>query len=106
MVEIASIEMFYDRVLVKQDPPKEEIGSIQIAESFRDAHKQHLGTVMAVGNGRLRPIDWTVVPLITKVGDRVAFGMHAGSLMPEDVFGPHVRVLREDEIILRMTAPE
>lgn len=88
----------YDRLLVKRDEEETVLaGGIIIPDGSTD--KPDNGTVLAVGHGRLLD-SGTIIPMIVRVGDRIAFHKYAGSeimiggvallIMDEkEVFGVH-----------------
>lgn len=67
----------YDRILVQRDEEETMLsGGIIIPDGSTD--KPDNGTILAVGHGRLLE-SGTIVPMIVKVGDRIAFHKYAGS---------------------------
>lgn len=86
----------YDRVLVRRDQEREAAGSGVIVKADAYKEKSLIGTVIAVGEGRVEN-GW-FVPLRVKAGNRVLYGKFAGLDMPEEL-GSDLIMLREDEIL-------
>jgi chaperonin GroES len=86
------IRPLYDRVLVERvEEDNKTAGGIVIPPSAQE--KAQVGSVLAVGNGRVKP-DGSVAPLQVTVGDKVFFGKYAGT----EVDGNRL-IIREDEIL-------
>ena len=69
----------FDRVLVKKDDARKITESgIHIPEGAVK-EKQIIGTVLAVGDGNYSPDAGTRIPIALKPGDRVMFGIYAGT---------------------------
>jgi chaperonin GroES len=93
------IEPLYDRIIVQQDPERETIGNTGLVAAEQHREKPLLGTVVAIGNGRLLDNGQTV-PLRIGVNDRVVFGRHSGLNLPKDLgLGEDLLMMREDEVI-------
>lgn len=84
-----------DRILVEEDK-REEVsqGGIILPEQVQE--KPMLGTVRAVGKGRVME-SGEVFPMEVRVGDRVMFGKYAGTDIKID--GVKLMILRESEIL-------
>lgn len=96
---LSTITPLYDRVIVQQDPEKETIGTSGLVAAEQHREKPLLGTIVAVGCGRLLD-GGSIVDLRLKVGDRVVFGRHSGLNLPEDLgLGDRLLTMREDEVI-------
>jgi chaperonin GroES len=74
---ITQYKPLYDHILIEPDPPSAIIGGIFIPEMAQEQPK--LGTVAAVGHGRYNQATGELVPLVTKVGDRVRYEDYAGT---------------------------
>jgi chaperonin GroES len=103
------IEPIYDRVLVRQDAEREEIGNTGLIAAEEHREKPLRGTVVSVGEGRLLETG-VRVPLLVRPGDRVIFTRYAGLEIPEDLgHGPRLKMMREDEVMAieraRLKAP-
>ncbi len=90
-----------NRVIVRQDPPKDKIGSFFVPQGKEDWG--NLGTVVAVGPGLPGP-DGVPVPPDVQVGDRVMFvRTPSTALAPDSREGASewdgLLSLREDAII-------
>ena len=71
------IRPLYDRVVVRRVVEEEKSrGGLYIPEQAKEKPAQ--GEVLAVGQGR-RPDSGGLIPLETKVGDRVLFGKYSGT---------------------------
>ena len=89
------IRPLYDRVVVRRVVEEERSkGGLFIPEQAKEKPAQ--GEVLAVGQGR-RPDNGGLIPLETKVGDRVLFGKYSGTEVELD--GEKLLILREDEIL-------
>jgi chaperonin GroES len=89
------IRPLYDRVIVKRVTEESKTPSgLFIPEQAKEKPVQ--GDVLAVGQGR-RPDNGGLIPLETKVGDRVLFGKYSGTEIEHE--GEKLLVLREDEIM-------
>ena len=90
-------EPLYDKVLVRRHKPKEfhdADGKLQVPETSQQA--QNVGTVVAVGGGRLNLQYGNTIPLTVAIGMEVLFGKHAGTDMEDE---PDLVMLREDELL-------
>lgn len=88
------IRPLYDRVVVRRVAEEEMHGVLFIPEQAKEKPAQ--GEVLAVGQGR-RPDNGGLIPLETKVGDRVMFGKYSGTDIVYE--GEKLLILREDEIL-------
>lgn len=77
-----NIRPLKDNVLVKQDPPKEKVGSLFVPQGSRDLYED-TGTVVAVGPGRISTGGEIIRPDV-KIGDRVLFVRQPGSALNPD----------------------
>jgi chaperonin GroES len=90
----AGLKPMGDRIIVLRDPSKEQTeGGILIAEVAKE--KSFFGTVLAVGDGRFD--SGAVVPVPFEPGDRVLFGFHSGTDLPQDI-GERLVIMRADEV--------
>lgn len=81
-----------DRILVKRTENEEKTASgIIIPDNAKE--KAQIGSVIAVGAGKLDANGVTIVPSV-KVGDTIYFGKYSGTEMDDD----HL-IIREDEIL-------
>ncbi len=95
--KLIGVQPIYDSIVVQQDPPKTiSKGGITIPDEYKE--RPCRGTVLAVARCRLF-LDGKTRPMAVKPQDRVVFGFHSGNPMPEDEFGPGIRVLREEELL-------
>lgn len=83
-----TIRPIKDRVLVKQDPPKEKVGSLFVLNEVHD----DTGTVIAIG---------TDEGITVKAGDRITFKRRPGSALWERAGDEWegLLMLREEDII-------
>lgn len=89
------IRPLYDRVVVRRVVEEEKSrGGLYIPEQAKEKPAQ--GEVLAVGQGR-RPDSGGLIPLETKVGDRVLFGKYSGTEI--ELENEKLLILREDEIL-------
>lgn len=85
----------YDKVIIKRaEEVKKSLGGIFIPEVA--STKPVIGTVLAVGEGRLL-VSGEVKPLIVKVGDQVIFPTHLGTEVTID--NELVLVMSENDIL-------
>jgi chaperonin GroES len=82
----------YHHVVVKPDPPITEFGGIIIPGSGMRTFFS--GTIINIGSGAL--VDGKLVPLETKVGDKVLYGEYSGQ--PINFGGEELLHMRENEI--------
>ena len=85
----------YDKLIVRRRPADEVVGSVVVPEAHRKA--QNVGTIVAVGTGRLVAGNAFPIPLTLKVGDTVLFSAFSG--VPLEGEEPDLVILREDEIL-------
>jgi chaperonin GroES len=94
-----SITPLFDRIIIRRDSPAtQSAAGIVIPESSRE--RPTTGIVLAVGEGYLQP-SGTIVPLRTRVGDRVMFGEYAGQEISLPLPGESkdvLTVMREEEV--------
>ena len=84
----------YDQVLILPDEAKEEQQGIFIPEHVRA--KPKMGTVMAVGHGRILP-NGEISPLMVVPGNRVRYDDYAGTTVEID--GLRYLHMREQAIV-------
>lgn len=89
------LKPLYDRILVKQHGA-EEVRPSGIIIPDQAQEKPMLGTVEAVGNGKLQD-SGEVVALQVKPGDVVMFGKYSGTEVKIDGVG--YLVMRESELL-------
>lgn len=66
-----------DRVLVKQDEEQEEkVGNIYIPDTAKE--KPQIGTVMAVGKGRMSD-EGKLIPMDLKEGEKIIYAKYSGT---------------------------
>ena len=83
------IRPLHDRVIVKrEDDERKSPGGIVIPDTATE--KPMKGRVLAVGKGKIRPLD-------VKIGDKVLFGKYSGNEVKID--GDDVLVMREEDIM-------
>jgi chaperonin GroES len=89
------IRPLHDRILVEREAQeRESAGGIVIPDSA--AEKPILGTVIAVGNGRLTE-QGSPLPIDVAVGDKVLFAKFSGTDVKVD--DKDLLVLREDDVL-------
>ena len=82
-----TLKPLLDRVLVKPNPTSDTTPSgIYIPESAKE--KSHIGSVVAVGEGKAD------APMLVSVGQKVMYGEYAGT---------KIKLNGEDHLIMRMT---
>lgn len=90
-----TVRPLFDRILVKRnDEPSQTKSGLFLPETAKE--KPVEGTVLAVGNGRVKD-SGEVTPLQVKTGDKVVFGKYAGTEIKID--GEDRLILREDDIL-------
>lgn len=90
------IRPLYDRVLVKVTPPKEVMqNGILIPDTA--AEKPQEGVVVAIGQGRVHPLNGTRIPMDVHVGEIVVFGRFSGNEV--EILGEKMLLLKEDELM-------
>lgn len=85
----------HDKVIVRRRPADEQIGAVVVPDAHRKA--QNVGTVVAVGTGRLVAGNLVPLPLTIAPGMTVLFSAFAG--VPLEGDDPDLVILREDEIL-------
>jgi chaperonin GroES len=85
----------HDRVVVERKEQETKTAS-GIVLPDAAAEKPDMGTVIAVGNGKILE-DGKTRPLDVKVGDTVLFGKYSGQTVKVD--GKEMLVMREDDIM-------
>lgn len=89
----------YDHILIKKDDKETTMaGGILLPSNSTD--EMDRGTVEAVGHGRLM-IDGSIVPLVLKVGDRVAINKMDGTEIKLN--GVEYIITREPDIYGKLT---
>ena len=102
-IQATLVRPINDQVLVRQDPPKDKIGSFYVPQGKEEYPP--LATVLAIGPGAVN--DHGVrIPLDVKVGDRVLFKRRPGTALVPDwregdslELGKNTLMLRESDII-------
>lgn len=90
---IEKLKPLADRVLVRPDPKKEEIGGIMLAEGAKEAPQR--GLVVAAGPG-IRE-EGKLYKLDVKPGQRVIYSKGMGSEI--DLNGEKLLLMRQDDIL-------
>lgn len=108
----------FDRIIVLRDRPEDKKGAIFIPNEAKEA--PNIGTVIAVGEGRLcdtiqkgyyvagdvyQTTGVFVEPLRLRVGDRVLFQSYAGTEIKNPLTGDTVLVMTEDDVLCTITEP-
>ncbi len=108
----------FDRIIVLRDRPEDKKGAIFIPNEAKEA--PNIGTVIAVGEGRLcdtvqngyhvvddvyKTTGVFVEPLRLRVGDRVLFQSYAGTEIKNPLTGDTVLVMTEDDVLCTITEP-
>ncbi len=90
-----SLRPLHDRIIVeRQEQETKTASGIVLPEAA--AEKPDMGTVVAVGNGKILE-DGKIRPLDVKVGDTVLFGKYSGQTVKVD--GKEVLVMREEDVM-------
>lgn len=89
------VQPLRDFILVTRDEAPEKTPGGLFIPTTAEANVV-VGTVMAVGSGRVT-LDGTVVSLEVKKGDKVAYSVNVGTESKVD--GQSVRLLREDQVL-------
>ena len=90
-----SLRPLHDRLIVeRQEQETKTASGIVLPDAA--AEKPDMGTVIAVGNGKILE-DGKVRPLDVKVGDTILFGKYSGQTVKVD--GKEVLVMREDDVM-------
>ena len=89
--------VLYDKLLVERLPEQKEKAGIYFPDKYRE--KQSMGTVLAIGQGRLNP-DGTLSPLMVEIGDLVLFNSFSGAELPDEE--RELLILREDEVLAKV----
>ena len=97
-INILKYKPYGDRVLVKRDESSEKTSSgLFIPEVAR--HKDHSGTVVAVGPGKKnRKGEWDIPSV--NAGDKILFGKYSGTEVPIEIDGADYLLIREEEILI------
>jgi len=94
------IQPLYDRVIVKRVKEEEKTkGGIIIPDTAKE--KPIMGTVIAVGSGKIEGKGNKRVPLEIKGGDKVLFSKYAGNEITID--GEEHLIMKEEDIIAIVT---
>ena len=84
-----------DRVVIQPDEGEEvTTGGILLPETAKEKPQQ--GTIVAIGTGR-RDDSGKVVPMDTKLGDKVLYAKYAGTEIK--ITGKKVLILKESDIL-------
>jgi chaperonin GroES len=90
-----NIRPLHDRIVVKRlDADTVTHGGLHIPDMAKEKPVQ--ATVIAVGSGK-RTDKGEIIPLDTKVGDRVMFAKYSGSEITID--GETMLIMREDDLL-------
>jgi chaperonin GroES len=90
-----NIRPLHDRVVVQRVEQEEQVrGGIIIPDTAKEKPQQ--GTVIAVGNGKVKD-DGKRVPLDVKAGDRILFGKYAGQEVKLE--GQEFLIMNEDDVL-------
>jgi chaperonin GroES len=90
------IQPLHDRVIVKRSEEEEKTkGGIIIPDTAKE--KPIMGTVIAVGSGKIEGEDKKRVPLDVKEGDKVLFSKYAGTEVT--IEGEEHLIMKEEDII-------
>jgi chaperonin GroES len=90
------IQPLHDRVIVKRSEEEEKTkGGIIIPDTAKE--KPIMGTVIAVGSGKIEGKDNKKVPLDVKKGDKVLFSKYAGTEI--SIEGEEHLIMKEEDII-------
>ena len=96
VAKTTKVRPLYDRVLVKVTPLKEVmVNGILLPETA--VEKPQEGIVIAVGQGRVHPLNGTRIPMDVRVGETVVFGRFSGNEV--DILGEKMLLLKEDELM-------
>jgi chaperonin GroES len=91
----------HDQVIVHRLTEGEQrIGGIIIPDSAKEKPQQ--GTVVAVGNGKVKA-NGKRVPLDVKAGDRILFGKYSGQEIRLD--GTDYFIMKEDDVLAVIEGP-
>lgn len=82
-----------DKIIIEQDEAQDKVGNFLLADTAKE--KPLRGTVVAVGRGDFNS-KGEVIPMETKVGDRVIYGEFSGQ--PVTIDGKEYIVLKEKEL--------
>jgi chaperonin GroES len=94
------IQPLYDRVIVKRVKEEEKTkGGIIIPDTAKE--KPIMGTVVAVGSGKIEGKGNKRVPLEIKEGDKVLFSKYSGNDITID--GEEHLIMKEEDIIAIVT---
>jgi len=89
------IRPLHDRILVRREEEKEaKKGGIIIPDSAKE--KPQKGTVIAVGNGKVKE-DGKKVSLDVKAHDRILFGKYSGSEVKID--DEEYLIMKEEDVL-------
>ena len=90
------IQPLHDRVIVKRSEEEEKTkGGIIIPDTAKE--KPIMGTVIAVGSGKIEGKDKKRMPLDVKEGDKVLFSKYAGTEVT--IEGEEHLIMKEEDII-------
>jgi len=89
------IRPLHDRLIVRRlEEGEQTSGRIIIPDTAKEKPQQ--GTVIAVGNGKVKD-NRKRIPLDVKAGDRILFGKYAGQEIKLD--GEDYLIMKEDEVL-------
>ena len=95
-MDLTKIRPLADRLVVKELPREERVGSLFIPQTASDQHPVRRAEVVAVGPGRVTDSGKLIEPRV-KTGDKVLFGKYSGSEIKVD--GEELLIMREEDIL-------
>jgi len=95
-MDLTKIRPLADRLVVKELPREERVGSLFIPQTASDQHPVRRAEVVAVGPGRVTDSGKLIEPRV-KTGDKVLFGKYSGTEMSID--GEKFIVMRFDDAL-------
>jgi chaperonin GroES len=97
---MTSIKPLADRVIILPDPEADMIGGLHIPDIAKE--KNQTGTVIALGSGRYER--GTLIPMSTKIGDKVLYGKYIGTEF--NMNNTLYLIIRESDIIATLEEAE
>lgn len=95
-MDLTKIRPLADRLVVKELPREQKVGSLFIPETASDQQPVRRAEVVAVGPGRVTESGKLIEPRI-KTGERVLFGKYSGTEMSID--GEKFVVMKFDDVL-------